>query len=53
MGKRKQDPITGERPAFALIPATEFSPTVDKSCPVFFTRVLKQKLIRSLPCVFE
>lgn len=34
MEKRKEDPITGERALFTLKSATEFSPTVDKSCPV-------------------
>lgn len=34
MNKRKQDPIIGERLPFTLISATEFSPMVDKSCPI-------------------
>lgn len=34
MEKRKQDPTTGERALFTLKSATEFSPIVDKSCPV-------------------
>lgn len=40
MDKRKQDPIIGERALFTLKSATEFSPKVDKSCPVLYKVII-------------